>query len=570
MKLIAFLIFASLLATPSACRAQNSTGFGSENLPRKHETFQFRPDEVVVKIRERHIDPKESLKHVGLAVVSNNGTGYCFGQGKCDFILTNYHLAERVWSPLKVNGVKVLQTYEATSPQDKDAVWEKSPLGYSVKLVRIRDIAIFRMERPLKGMHGIPFSTRELREGENVRIYGHPGGGRLTMAEAAFYGEAKDGLLFFKVNAGEERVLVPGISGSLVVNEKNEAVGLVQGMANGNMAAVVPVWSLADFAKKVQPNRYPELFSLSTGETIYRPNNSERAPVDLIAESEALAKDVGPEVGMSPPPALPEEYLSYNLDKPIPPLAPGIVSNGGTHERTVEPHNVQVLRTNAEDMVESINDLIAVGTQRSIGGETPEVTAQYKLRMITRSQTFTMDGKEIHQLPCPKNTGISLGSEWSDLPTMVGNNLKLSIQQVDDLPLQGWGRVKVFRYEGTAEDKVAQIKYCNNYGLGIHTEQTISVSVRGEVWTDDALNILRITRELWVPPSMGWLNVRFSVLNGWLESPKGERRLVPTNIMSRAELTDDHQIYSTLCRITDYHRFTVSVVVGDQILRPII
>jgi hypothetical protein len=69
---------------------------------------------------------------------------------------------------------------------------------------------------------------------------------------------------------------------------------------------------------------------------------------------------------------------------------------------------------------------------------------------------------------------------------------------------------------------------------------------------------------------MGWLNIRSSVLYGWLESPNGERKLVPTNIFSRAELSDDHQIYSTLCRITDYHRFAVSVLVGNQIPEPIL
>jgi hypothetical protein len=326
---------------------------------------------------------------------------------------------------------------------------------------------------------------------------------------------------------------------------------------------------LADFIKRVQPNSYPEIFSFSGGGAIYRPDNSELVPVDLIAESEALAKDIGPEVGMSPPPALPEEYLWNNLDKPVPPLAPEIVSKGSTHVRAAEPHNVQVLRINAEDMVESINDLIAVGTERSFGGKTPEETAQYQLRMVAGSQTFTMDGKETHQRPCPKANGFGLNTAWADFPKLVGNNLKLTIQQVDDLSLQGWGSVKVFRYEGTAEDKVAEIGYCTDYGLGIHTEKTISVPVRGEVWTDDALNILRITQELLGPPSMAWLNMRASILYGWLESPKGERRLVPTNIIARAELTDDHQIYSTICRITDYHRFSVSVVVGDQIPRPI-
>ncbi len=522
----------------------------------------------MVEIKKRHIDRKESLSHVGLAVVSDAGTGYCFGQGKCDLIITNYHVAERIPSPLRINGVKVLETYEATSSQDNGAIWERSPFGFYVKLVPVRDIAMFRMEHPLKGMHGILFSGRELRYGETVRISGHPGGGSLITTEATFYGEAKDGLLFFKVKAGEEKVLVPGISGSLVVNEKNEAVGLVQGFANGNMAAAVPVWSLVDFVKKVQPNRYPEMVS-SPGGAMYRPSTSGLVPVDLISESEALAKDIGLEAGMSPPPELPEEYLRFNLDKSIPRLTLRIVDSESTHTRAMESQNVQAIRMNADRMVESINDLIAVGTQRSFGGNAPEVTAQYQLRMVAGSQTFTMDGKEMQELPCPKGNAYDIGSDWSEFPNMLRNKLKLRIQQVDDLYLEGWGRAKVFRYEASAEDKVEQIKYCTNYGLGFHTEKIISVPVRGEVWTDDDMNILRVTQELLAPPSMGWVNLHDTVLYGWLESPNGDRRLVPTNIISRGELTDDHKEYSTLCRITDYHRFSVSVVVGDQILSPL-
>src|SRR5579863_9972650 len=236
MKWTGLSILVLLLSTLNACPAQSSAETSSEQLPRKDETSQFRPDEVVVKIGKHHIDSRESLKRVGLAVVSNGGTGWCLGKLKCNLILTNYHVTERIGSPLKVNGTRVLQTFEATSSQDVGAIREKSLLGFSLKLVPVRDIAILRLEHSLKGMRGIPFSPRELHEGENVRIYGHPAGKELTMASAVFYAEAKDGLLFFKAKSGDEKVLIPGISGSLVVNDKNEAVGLVQGVANGNMA----------------------------------------------------------------------------------------------------------------------------------------------------------------------------------------------------------------------------------------------------------------------------------------------------------------------------------------------
>ena len=144
-------------------------------------------------------------------------------------------------------------------------------------------------------------------------------------------------------------------------------------------------------------------------------------PVDLVLESEALDKDIGPDVGISPPPFLAEEYLWYNLDEPIPSLPSGF---GGSHVREEEPPNVQALRKNAEDMVERINDLIAVGTQRSMGGRTSEITTQYGLRMLSGHQTFTIADKELPHLPCPEGNGIGLSSAWADIPTMVGSNLK--------------------------------------------------------------------------------------------------------------------------------------------------
>jgi hypothetical protein len=326
------------------------------------------------------------------------------------------------------------------------------------------------------------------------------------------------------------------------------------------LAAVVPVWSVADFAKKVHLDRL--IFPFSDRD-IYRPDKSGLVPVDLVAESEALAKNIGPEDGLSPSPALPEEYLWFDLDKPTPPVVSGTFNS---HVRIEELPNVQALRKKAEGMVERINDLIAVGSERSVGGRSPEVAKQYQLRMLSGQQTFTMGDKELKGLPCPIE-GVDLGTEWSDLPTMVGSNLKLRIQQVGDLVLPKWGSVIVFRYEGSPEDKVGQVRYCD-YGF-FHTEKTISVAVRGEVWTDENLNILRITQELSSPPKMGWINEHVSILYGWLESPKGVRNLVPTNIFRRSEFTEDHQIYSTVCRITDYHRFAVSVVLGDGNPSPI-
>src|ERR1700686_2097529 len=110
MKCTALLILASLFASPSVCRAQNSTEIAHAQPVPADKTSQFRPEETVVKIATLRINPKESLKRVGLTIVSSNATGWCLGRGKCDFILTNYYVAERAGFPLNFHGIKVLQT----------------------------------------------------------------------------------------------------------------------------------------------------------------------------------------------------------------------------------------------------------------------------------------------------------------------------------------------------------------------------------------------------------------------------------------------------------------------------
>ncbi len=542
---LSLLFSATTVATTVAAREGGTSG--------------FRPEEVVVKIKRTRPRIKESIKRVGLVMGSDYGTGWCLDQ-ECEFVVGNYHVAERTGTPLKIKGVNVLRTYSATGPQDEGAVWVKSPLGYPTKLVPVRDITISRMAYPLKGMHGITFSPRELREGENVAIYGHPRGGKLTKISATFYMEGGDGVLFFKVKPGEEKALVPGISGGLPVNEENEAVGLVQSISD-NLVGVVPVWSLFDFTRKVLPDKYREIFPFSADE-VYRPGKL--VPVDLRAQAGALAKDIDPAAdGKSPASVLPEEYLWYNLDKPTPPLT-FKTADTALRRRTEEPPEIQMLRRNAQEMAEKINDFTAIEKQRSGGGKSPEVTKVYKVRMVFGQQTFTdlATGKEVPQLPCPKGNGVAVGGEWSELPTMVGRNLKLKIQQVDDRNLAGWGKVKVFRYEAPMEDEVARLIFCVDYIL-FHTETNIAVATRGEVWTNENLEILRITQELLVPQSTHWQRLRSSILYGWLESPTGERRLVPTNTLLEGEHTDDRQTYWTIGTFSDYHQFIVTVVVGS-------
>ena len=260
--------------------------------------------------------------------------------------------------------------------------------------------------------------------------------------------------------------------------------------------------------------------------------------------------------GVNPVPILPDKYLWFDLEKPIPPLQKSPVRL----ERRYEPLEIQNLRRNAQEMVNKIKDFTAIYTQSSRTGKTLEITSRYKIRMVYGRQTFTdqTTGVEINQLPCPKYNGLNSGGEWSDLPAMVGNSMKLKIQQVEDVDLDGWGKAKVFRYEASAEDGVVGFIYC------VGTKQRfVTVAARGEVWTDENLQILRMTRELQVPRSSHLQRVSTSVLYGWLQSPNGEPRLVPTNVvLMGVKTTGDNEPYWAVGKFTGYRVFNATVSIG--------
>ena len=559
MKTTAFFIGVSLFIFQGALSAQKLTGAEAKETSTTNELPKFNSKEIVVKIVSQNIDLKESLKHFGLAL--NFGTGYCFGQAKCDYILTNHHVADRAGSPLWINGVKVLRTYDATGPQDKDAVWTRSANGHLFKMAPVRDIAIYRLDHPIKGKHGIPFFPGQLQDGENLEVYGHPRGGKLLMIETTFFGEGGDGLLYLKAKAGNEVNVAPGISGSLVVNGRNQAVGLVQGISKNGIVAVVPVWSLADFVKSVLPSKYTETLSGEEIGKLYRPGDATIVPIDFDSESEALAKEVGPEEGVSPRPVLSENCLWNGIDRTLDGVV-GDFANSDHRTRIPESESVRTLRKNAEVMLEQTDDLLAVGTSSAFGGHDPEISIQYQLRMADGNEELIRDGKKIKRLFSSIDNGIGLEGGWSEFPRRIGSEVNLFIQQADDLVLPAWGMVKVFRYEGKTEDGVAQMEYDTYYLPGLHTTKVITVPIRGEVWTDENLNILRIHEELDAPPSKKWIKVHSSILYGWLDMQEGVRKLVPTAIIVTGERTDNHQRYTTLTRITNYHQFTVSVRIG--------
>ncbi len=509
----------------------------------------FQPENVVMRLQKSTIFP-----FIRFTRLTTAGTGWCLDPG-CGFVVSNYHVAVALGSAPKIYGEKVLGVQLASSPTDDGAVWMPSvlrPMRYSP----IRDIAIFQLDQQLarKGMHGIPFSIHHLQTGERVTIYAYPKGESLIKISGTFTGEVNGGVLDFRVGeSADGRILRGGTSGGLVINQKNQAVGLLFGVGK-DRATAVPIWSLADFVKSIRPRLYAELFP----EGVDRPD----APVGLSASAEPRSVDQDSEAaagGMNPKSVLPDTYLRYEFDKFIPPFPRSKVLV--LAHRTEEAPEIQTLRKKAQLMADGMNNFIALQIATFGGDNVHTVVSRVETRVVYGKLTFQRwpDGTvETGESVNPAPMGIMLGDEWKGLPYTVGTALRLKIQEGPDRQIRGY-RVRVFQYEGTREDR-ACICSSDGYFILFHRRWTGAVACHGEVWTDENFNILRIReQDSEFPESKTFMReLHLSVIYGWYEGPEGERQLVPTSILEQSKVDDGH-VYWYRGDFAHYHMFTSSV-----------
>jgi hypothetical protein len=106
------------------------------------------------------------------------------------------------------------------------------------------------------------------------------------------------------------------------------------------------------------------------------------------------------------------------------------------------------------------------------------------------------------------------GGEWSELPAMVGTNLRLRIHQAADVVINQ-RRTKVFQYWAEPEDGVCKWKSISDFGF-FEVNKTVTIGCYGEVWTDETdqhsayVRTLRTSREMERLPGCGDLPVAAS------------------------------------------------------------
>jgi hypothetical protein len=474
-------------------------------------------DEVVVPISELRL---------ALGVEATFGTGFCLDNA-CRFIGTNYHVAAMA-QPHKIKGETVVQRYLASGPEDDGATVNDVPASGPMKYTLIRDLAIFELRHPLRHHHGLAFALGELHVGQRVEIYVYPKERfdplrRLRRFVGTFRGETTTGLLAFSYSLSSGEAIRPGSSGGIVIDgNTHQIVGVLNGVDRDDeaIALAVPIQSLIDFVTRVQPFLAHSVFSSTT-------------------RISPVSEDLYP--------------------KFIPP------SSDGPKRRLADPNDVVVLREKAQLLADSMRNFVAVQRlEWGSGNNEPAARAVYEVRVIDGLQRFRSypEGKrELEEIPSPPlNQSIVPAVEWSELPEMVGTELRLKVHQAPDTTVND-RRMKIFQYYASMEDAICKFRYSMDYIL-FKSNKTVTAACYGEVWTDDDANIIRISEHYEVPGGRKIYHV--IVTYGWLERAGEPPRLIPLTIL--AETTDKKRTDWCRGQFTDYQVFSsrVRIIANSQ------
>jgi hypothetical protein len=180
----------------------------------------------------------------------------------------------------------------------------------------------------------------------------------------------------------------------------------------------------------------------------------------------------------------------------------------------------------------------------------PAALAEYEVKVLDGFQRFREypDGKkELENVPFPPvNTVVVPGGEWSELPQMVGTTLRLKIHQAGDSVVNGHP-IKIFQYRAESEDTVLPCSFKSASDLGFFPRSKIY----GEVWTDNNINIPRISLHLELFGK--WGNYQSVVTYGWLRRAEEAPRLIPLTIFTQAEFKK--KVYWCRGQFTNYRIF---------------
>jgi hypothetical protein len=234
----------------------------------------------------------------------------------------------------------------------------------------------------------------------------------------------------------------------------------------------------------------------------------------------------------------------------------------GLQHRPEEPYEVGVLRRQAQLLADNIRNFIAVQSFAwGTGDKVPDVQAAYEVRVIDglqRYREYPNGKKELEDVPWPRRSAWVIPvSEWSTLPKMVGTDIRLKVHQAPDVVVNE-RRIKVFQYYSSVEDNLCPFAPVEDYGFFI-VSKTVAVVCYGEVWTDEDMNIVRMSERLDLSQKLkafrGWEDYAVVLTYGWLKLADDNPWLVPSTIY--VEGRDSKHVYWCRGHFTDYNVFGV-------------
>jgi hypothetical protein len=204
-----------------------------------------------------------------------------------------------------------------------------------------------------------------------------------------------------------------------------------------------------------------------------------------------------------------------------------------------------------------MRNFIAVQTfEWGRGTEPPVAGAQYEIRVVDGDQKFREypDGKKEREYASwpPLSSSVRPAAEWSELPTLVGTNRNLKIRQAGDAVVGG-RKVKVFQYRADVEDAACGWMTVHDFVFFSYT-RTRTLACYGEVWTDEDMNILRMSENLILGGRQK--DPRIVLTYGWLKKPETGPLLVPLTIALQGEFSG--RTYWCRGQFMNYRVFTTS------------
>lgn len=489
--------------------------------------------QVVVPIYTRKISPslRPGLGRNGRPVLNPGierreiyGSGFCL-DAACSFIVTAYHVAAKT-RHLKIEKHKVVHSYFATGPDDKDATPNFMPPDVVLPFAKKRDLALLELEHPLPNHHGLGFYLDELRPGQEVDFYGYVKPVRRNWRPflkfpAKFKAPTTSGLLAFDYDNNQTRP--EGASGGIVVDRATHKIIGILSASTYSRADAVPIQTLVEFVNKVRPFLAQKLF----------PRTENQVP--------PMSADLYPEW-----------------------IPPQRESDEPKQHRPEESDDVHMLRQKAQYLADSIDNFIAVQSYAwGTGDGEPDLEAAYEVRVMNGTQMFRYypDGKkEFGEVPLPHRSAWTLAAdEWSRLPKMIGTDRRLKVHQAADVVTNA-GPMHVFQYYASVEDDVCQFEGVEDYAIFVRSG-VVTVSCYGEVWADENMNIMRISERLDLSKKLkeyrGWDQTAVIVTYGWTQLNGGTdepRRLVPLTIFTESR---NGKVYWCRGQFTDYRAFRV-------------